>query len=397
MTTMTNGIDHGALVDMVRDLVRIPSVFDPPTGRSEAPAAAWVARTMRDFGWDPVVEDVAPGRPNVHCVIDGGRPGPTLLYEGHTDVVTEGDASAWSHDPFAAVVHDGRLYGRGAADMKGGLVAALVAARAVADRGPFAGRLMVAALCDEEGMMSGAKHFVASGHLADVDGIICCEPEGGEICACAKGALRLRIDLAGVMAHGAMPFMGANPVAALGRLLATAAVLERELQDGHGEHRYLGRPWITPTVVQAGQDTQMNVIPARASVWLDVRTVPGVGHDDLVAAIRALAGDAGAAFAVDAELTVIDDRPAIDVPIDSHLVSSLCASHEAVTGQPARLGGVPGSTDGTVLTSRTGVPSVVYGPGGKWIAHQVDEYVELSDLAMHAEVYVEAALRFTAS
>ena len=119
------GIDHAALVETVRELVRIPSVFDPPTGRCEQPAAAFLADAMRAFGWEPVWDHVAPGRPNVHCVIEGGSPGPTLLFEGHTDVVTEGDPALWSVDPFAAVVTDGRLYGRGSADMKSGLVAAL--------------------------------------------------------------------------------------------------------------------------------------------------------------------------------------------------------------------------------------------------------------------------------
>ena len=379
---------------MVRELVRIPSVHDPSTGRCEAPAAEWVATTMRGFGWDPVVDVVAPGRPNVHCIVDGGRPGPTLLFEGHTDVVTEGDASAWSVDPFAAEVRDGRLFGRGSADMKGGLVAALVAARAVADRGPFPGRLMLAALCDEEGMMAGAKHFVATGRLDGVDGIICCEPEGGEVCACAKGALRLAVDLTGTMAHGAMPFAGANPVAALGPMLMDLAVLQADLQARFGEHEHLGQAWVTPTVVRGGDAGQMNVIPPHATVRLDVRTVPGMVHADLVAEVRERVGRSVATSGVTAEVSVIDDRPVVDVPTDSRLVRSVCDAHHAVSGEPARLGGVPGSTDGTILTSRTGVPSVVYGPGGKWIAHQVDEFVALDDLAAHAEVYVEAALRF---
>jgi succinyl-diaminopimelate desuccinylase len=246
-------------------------------------------------------------------------------------------------------------------------------------------------------MMAGAKHFVAAGHLDGVDGIICCEPEGGEVCACAKGALRLAVELTGSMAHGAMPFAGVNPVAALGPMLLELASLQQELQDRFGDHEHLGRVWITPTVVRGGDAGQMNVIPAHASVRLDVRTVPGVVHAELVADLRARVERAIGPAGVIADVSVIDDRPAVDVPVDSHLVRSVCDAHRAVSGAPARLGGVPGSTDGTILTSRTGVPSVVYGPGGKWIAHQVDEYVELDDLAAHAEAYVEAALRFCGS
>ena len=388
------GIDHAALVEVACELVRIPSVYDPATGRCEQPAAERLAAQMRSFGWTPVWDEVAPGRPNVHCVIDGGSPGPTLMFEGHTDVVTEGDASQWAVDPFAALVRDGRLHGRGSADMKAGLTAALFAARAVADAGPFPGRIVVAGLCDEEGMMTGAKHFVASGRMAGVDGVICCEPEAGEICTVAKGALRLRVDLHGRMAHGAMPFAGANPNRALGALLAALVTLEAELQASSGEHEHLGRPWITPTVVRAGEPVQMNVMPADASAWLDVRTIPGIDHGALVAEIAARASEAGRALGVTAEVEVLDDRPVVEVAPDAPLVRAVWDAHAAVLAEAPRLGGVPGATDGTVLTSRTGIPSVVYGPGGKWIAHQVDEYVELDDIARHAEVYVEAAQRF---
>jgi succinyl-diaminopimelate desuccinylase len=388
------GIDHGALVEVVSELVRIPSVFDPSTDRCEEPAARAVATHLRAFGWEPTTEHVAPGRPNVHCVVDGGLPGPTLMFEGHTDVVTEGDIALWSVDPFSATIDDGRLYGRGAADMKSGLVAAMFATRALADRGPFPGRIVIAALCDEEGMMTGAKHFVSVGHMTGVDGVICCEPEGGEICNTAKGALRIRVGFHGRMAHGAMPFMGANPNRAVGAFLVALADLESDVQAATGEHEHLGRAWLTPTVLRAGDSVQMNVMPADAAVWIDVRTIPGIDHGELVERLVALAASCAARHDVSAATEVIDDRPVIDVDPTDPLVQAVLAAHVATTGAPGVLGGVPGATDGTVLTSRTGVPSVVYGPGGKWIAHQADEFVEIADIVRHAEVYVEAADRF---
>jgi succinyl-diaminopimelate desuccinylase len=118
-----------------------------------------------------------------------------------------------------------------------------------------------------------------------------------------------------------------------------------------------------------------------------VRTVPGIDHADLVQRVSDLAGP-------NAAVTLIDDRPVVDTPAGSPVVTALLAAHEAVTGEPGRLGGVPGATDGTVLTSRGGIPSVVYGPGGTWIAHQANEFVEVDDLVAHAHVYADAALRF---
>ena len=393
-TRSTPIIDVDAVVEFTRQLVRIPSVYDPARGLNEQPAAELVAEQMRAFGWSPRVDLVADGRPNVIATIDGDRPGRTLLFEGHTDVVTEGDEQAWTVDPFGAELRGGRIYGRGSADMKSGVAAMLFAADAVIRAGSFPGRLVVAALVDEEGMMAGVRDFVARGHADGIDGAICCEPEGGEICNTAKGALRLRIDLTGKMAHGAMPFEGRNPNRAAAAVIAALTDLEQRLHEAHGEHEHLGRPWITPTVLRAGTPAQMNVVPGTSTLWVDVRTVPSVDHDELLASVTELAADACGTSGVTSQVTAIDDRPPVELAPDDPLVRAVWDAHTAVATTPARLGGVPGTTDGTMLTALAGVPTVVYGPGGKWIAHQADEYVEVADIVEHASVYVEAAGRF---
>lgn len=387
-------IDREALVQFTRELVRIPSVYDPTRGLDEEPAAELVIEQMRAFGWTPEIDVVAPGRPNVITTIDGGAPGPTLMFEGHLDVVTEGDRGAWTHDPFGAELSDGRIWGRGAADMKAGVAAMLFAADELCRRGGFPGRLVLGALVDEEGMMIGAKDFVARGRAAGIDAAVCCEPEGGEICHVAKGALRLRVDLTGTMAHGAMPFQGRNPNRAAGAVLTALAELEADLQRQHDEHPHLGRVWVTPTVLRAGDPPQMNVMPKDASIWIDVRTIPSVDHAELVARVADLARERAGTSGVAATVEVIDDRPPVATGEDDALVRALWDAHAAVGGSAPRLGGVPGATDGTVLTARGGIPTVVYGPGGKWIAHQADEFVEVEDLLTHADVYVEAAGRF---
>lgn len=386
-------IDHTALVEFTQRLVRIPSVHDPDRGLSEQPAADLVAELMRSFGWQPELDVVAPGRPNVIAVVEGGGgDGPTLMFEGHTDVVTEGEG--WTVDPFGGDIVDDRLYGRGSADMKGGVAAMLFATDALRRRGPFPGRIVLAALVDEEGMMAGAKDLVARGRTAGVDGVICCEPEGGEICHVAKGALRLQIDFTGKMAHGAMPFQGRNPNRAVGAAIGALATLEAAVQERHGEHPHLGTVWITPTVLRAGEPVQMNVMPAAATMWVDVRTTPSVDHDALIAEVADVVATCAQELGIATAIDVIDDRPSVATSENDALVRAVWDAHAAVSSSPPRLGGVPGATDGTVITSRTGMPSVVYGPGGKWIAHQADEYVDIPDLIAHAEVYVEAADRF---
>jgi succinyl-diaminopimelate desuccinylase len=389
-------IDVNGMIDFLRDLVRIRSVHDPENGSDESTTAALVAEKMRQFGWEPEVVQVAPGRPNVFATIEGGGgTGPTLAFEGHTDVVTEGALDEWTVDPYSALLRDGKIYGRGSADMKSGLAAMLYATAAVAAAGPFPGRIKLCVLVDEEGMMLGAKHACASGAMADVDGVICCEPEEGEICPASKGALRLRVEVTGKMAHGAMPQHGRNPLPVVGRILAAAADLESRLQRGHPEHMHLGQVYLTPTVVTAGEPVQMNVIARKASVYLDVRTIPGVDHAAVVRDLQALA-ESACTEGITAEVTIIDDRPPVDTPVDHPVVASLAAAHEEVFGSAAVYGGVPGTTDGTILTRDAGVATVVYGPGGKWIAHQADEFVDVDDVVRCARVYASAARRFLA-
>jgi succinyl-diaminopimelate desuccinylase len=387
-------IEAEELVRFLQRLVQARSVYEPETGGSESPAAAEVLACMRGFGWSPVVNEVAPGRPNVVAVIDGAEPGPTLMFEGHIDVVTEGDPAQWTHPPFGAEIVDGRLYGRGAADMKSGVAAMIFAAGAVAREGLRRGRLVVAALSDEEGMMLGVKDFVRTPLAREVDAAIVCEPEGGEICTSQKGAIRLRIDARGRMAHGAMPDHGANPLTPLGHVIVDLQALEAELQQAHGPHPHLGLPFVTPTVMWGGTLPQLNVIPETASIAVDIRTTPSVDHDALVTRITTICAARGSETGTSLTVSVIDDRPATETASDHPVVRALMAAHTAQTGAEAPLGGVPGSTDGTILWRDAGIPIVTYGPGGKWIAHQVDEFVEVEEVVRYARVYAEAARTF---
>lgn len=383
-------------VSLTQQLVRLRTVNERGADRIEAPAAELVTELMRGFGWDVTVTDVAPGRPNVVAVIEGEKPGRTLMFEGHSDVVTEGDRSAWTFDPFSGDIVDGRLLGRGSADMKSGVAAMIYAARAVQQQG-FAGRILVGVLVDEEELMLGATAFAAS-ELArsGIDGVIVCEPEAGEICAIAKGAMRVRVDLLGEMAHGAMPQRGKNPIPALGQLLMGLRELGDQLAEGLGSHPALGDFYLTPTVLLAGTEEQINVIPSTASVLIDVRTIPGAGHPGILHLITRLAEQIAVEAGLGSKVTMLVDRPVIDTPIDAAVVQALAAAHLDVTGDEPVFGGVPGTTDGTILTRDAGLQTVVYGPGGKWIAHQADEFVDVSDIETATRVYAAAAQHFLA-
>ena len=393
-------IDPAELIALTRDLVRIPSVFRPGDATAtEADVARYIERWLGKQGFGVEVHEVAPGRPNVIAWVgdkDGGR---SLLLEGHTDVVTEGDPREWTHAPFGAELVDGRIYGRGAADMKGGLAAAMIAAAAIKRSGVrLHGRLVVGALVDEEGDMLGVHHLCTTPIGRELSAAIICEPEANEICLEQRGVVWARVAVRGRMAHGAMPEAGVNPISAVGALLVEIPALTKRLRRLCARSRYLSPPTVTPTVLQApGQGIgQSNVIPSSARLTLDVRLTPGPDGDAVAREIdgacqRAMARCPGATI----EWAPINGfRLATRVERSEPLVRAVASAVRQVAGRPPRFGGVPGSTDGTVLRTALGIPIVTLGPGHRLIPHQVDENVEVSELTEAAMIYVASALKF---
>jgi succinyl-diaminopimelate desuccinylase len=393
-------IDRDELIALTRDLVRIPSVVRPgDPGATEAAVAAHVERWLRAEGFAVEVHEVAPGRPNVLGAIGDGRGGPTLLLEGHTDVVTEGDAREWTHRPFGGDVVDGRLYGRGSADMKGGLAAAMIAAAAIACAGaPLGGRLVVGALVDEEGDMLGARHLCTTVLGRELSAAIICEPEQNELCLEQRGVVWARVTVHGRMAHGAMPEAGVNPISAVGALIREAPALERRLRRLCRRTPHLRPPTVTPTIAQAPLQgvPQSNVIPSAAQLTLDVRLTPGPDADAVakeidVACQRVMDTCPGATVQWQ---PVNGYRLATRVERSEPLVRAMVRGVRQVTGRVPRFGGVPGSTDGTILRTTLGIPIVTCGPGDRLIPHQVDEHVEIDQLLEAARIYTASALNF---
>jgi succinyl-diaminopimelate desuccinylase len=399
-------VDVEGLVRRTRELVRIRSVFDAERGSHEQEAAMAVAVALQGLGLEVTISEVAPGRPNVVADWVGGGFDPsrdrTLMFEGHTDVVTEGDRAAWTRDPFGGelVLEAGgltRLYGRGSADMKAGVAAAIAAVEALQRAAPdLPGRVRLGIVVDEEGLMLGIKHFIAAGYADGVDGAIICEPEENELCLFQKGAMRLHVHVRGVMAHGAMPYAGVNPIAGLQRFLAAVAALQASEQARLGAHPFLGLPWLTPTIVRAPVtgEAQLNVMPDRAYAALDVRTVPGQDHQALYAELRAAADRIeGETPGLGIDLDFFESRPWTATDPHDPLVLALEAAYPAILGGAPRYGGVPGATDGTFLHA-AGVPIVTVGPGDRTIPHQVDEFVRIEEVVAAARLYAAAAVRY---
>ena len=392
-------IDRAELIRFTRDLVRIPSVFCPGTPEgNEARAAQYVADYLEGNGFDARVEEVSPGRPNVWALWSGDRHGKTLLFEGHTDVVTEGRAEEWKCPPFGAELVGSRIYGRGSCDTKGNLAAAVMAVKAIKDSGVrFAGRLLLCHPVDEEGMMSGIKHFIRQGHAEGVDGAVICEPEENQLCVAQKGAMRVEVTVRGKMAHGAMPLSGVNPVTRAARFVVAVGELEREEISRHGEDEFLGYPSITPTILLGPErgEPQINVIPASAYVALDIRTVPAQSHAEIVARLEdCLASLEAEDPDFKADLEVIEERPPTETDTNDPLVQAMTAAYTQLVGEPPRYNGVPGATDGTFLHAWANLPIVTTGAGGRTVPHHKDEWIDVDELFTTCRLYAATALYF---
>jgi succinyl-diaminopimelate desuccinylase len=392
-------LDREDLARLVEDLVRIPSVYRPEEAEgNETRIARFLTDYLEREGFEVNVEAVAPGRPNVWAAWEGERPGKTLLFEAHTDVVTEGRAEDWEHPPFGAERTGERIYGRGACDTKGNLAAAILAVKAIRDSGvPFPGKLTLCHPVDEEGMMAGIKAFIEHGHAEGVDGAVICEPEENQLCVRQKGALRVEVTFRGRMAHGAMPQSGVNPVTRAARFVVAVEELEREEVERHGEDPFLGVPSLTPTILMGPDfgEPQINVIPASAYVALDIRTVPSQSHEELVRRLEECLEELGSEDPdFDGRLEVIEERPPTETPMENPLVRAMAAAHRYLTGEEPRYNGVPGATDGTYLSTWAGVPIVTTGAGEREIPHHADEWVSVEELLTTCKLYAATAMYY---
>jgi succinyl-diaminopimelate desuccinylase len=396
-------IDPDEVVELTRALIRIPSVYRPgDPDATEARVAAFVEAWLRREGFSVEVQEVAPGRPNVLGWIGEKTPGRrSLLLEGHTDVVTEGDPADWTWGPFSADMVDGRIYGRGAADMKSGLAAAMVAAAAFTRAGVTpAGKLVVGALVDEEDAMIGVRHLVGTPIGRELDAAIICEPEDNELCLEQRGVVWARFRVRGKMAHGAMPEAGINPIACLGVILRQVPALERRLRRACEKSRHLRPPTVTPTIVQAPARgigvPQSNVIPAVAEMTLDIRLTPGIDAAGIQAELDDVCRGAATGYpGVKVEWEPVNAfRLATRVDRSEPLVQAMVHGTRQGAGRAPRYGGVPGSTDGTILRMELGIPIVTCGPGDRLIPHQVNEYVQAEQVVEAARIYAAAALKY---
>jgi acetylornithine deacetylase len=374
------------VIALLRDLVAIDSVNPSlvPGATGELAVARRIADEMRASGLTVEMQEVAPGRPNVIGTLAGRAPGRSLMLCGHTDTV----GVAGMVRPFEPELRNGRLYGRGTQDMKGGLAAMLGAARALAEGGGLAaGRLVVAAVVDEEHASLGADALVTAYRA---DAAVVTEPTDLDVAVAHKGFQWVSVETRGRAAHGSRPSEGRDAILRMGRVLASLEVLDRHLQNG-STHPLLGAASLHASLIHGGRE--LSSYPDRAWLEFERRTLPGepatVAYDEASAILDMLRaadpefeGDAKAAFG----------RAAYEIDPASTLPADLVSAARA-TGSAPRLVGMTFWTDAAILAG-AGIPAVVFGPGGAGL-HSTEEYVNVDGVCRCRDALVQLARAFT--
>jgi succinyl-diaminopimelate desuccinylase len=275
------------------------------------------------------------------------------------------------------------------------------------------GSIIGGVLCDEEDQMLGVQDFIKRGHADHITGAIICEPEDGLICVTQKGALRARFTIAGRMSHGAMPLAGLNTAPAVSRIITRLHGMERAAVASPGRDKFLGWPSYTPTVIQApaGGAAQLNVMPGESQILVDIRTIPGQSHPEMIESLENLAVEIKHQVQKDYEaydkvlevdrnrelnvsVEILTDRPCTLTDRNDPVVIAAHWATRQLTQKEPQYAGVPGATDGTFLWALKNIPIVTMGAGDREVPHQKDEWVDLDQLVETAKIYALAALHY---
>lgn len=380
-----------ALLDLTRELISHDS--SAPPGREEG-VARRIAEFLGDLGFETRLDVFAPERANLIARLRGKESGaaPTLAFNGHLDVVPPGNA-AWTTPPFAPDIRNGLLYGRGAADMKGGIAAAMYAAAMLRDAGVrLQGDLLFALDADEEVTNLGLRKMLADGVFSGVSACVIGEPTGLDIAVGHRGVAGITATFSGTSTHAAQAWRGVNAIEHASRFVLKAAELARR-KHASMNHPLLGPSLITATVIEGG--FRVNVVPESCRLSLDARLVPGETLASLMAELEGLAEELRReipGFAVSFAATTYCPPGITDT---AHpIIGAIRQAAAGVAGANAAVKGFEASGELSLIAEEAGVPTVFFGPGNIAQAHTADEFIAIDQLTAAALAYAGLFMRY---
>jgi succinyl-diaminopimelate desuccinylase len=355
--------------------------------KGELAAARIIAEEFAHSGIDCRIDTWDQDRANVAATVKSDGQKGTLLFLCHLDVVAAGK-DGWNYPPFTAVESNGRIYGRGAMDMKGGTAAAVTAIRQIADSGTkLKGDCLFAALAGEETDSCGAARFVSD--LRDksqkLTGVIVPEPTNFDVVTAHRGILWLEIKTAGKAAHSSAPELGVNAITSMKLLLNALDNYKIQFEP----HKLLGNCSMSINTIAGGKE--INVVPDNCSIAIDIRTLPGQNHGEIISDFEKIFTEIKQKNPqFEASVSVVRQIDAMETDSNCDFVKCFCS----VVGA-GKTKAVGFTTDGPHFAS-LGVPIVIFGPGKPQLAHKPNEYIDIADLQKAVEYYKKIILKFLA-
>lgn len=363
-------------VEFLRELIMTSS----PSGEEKA-IAELIGKKLKDCGFEDIQIDRMQ---NVVCKIKGSSGHPTFLYNGHTDVVPLGDLGLWPVDPLKAPVIDGKIYGRGACDMKGSVAAMIMAAYALKEAGvELKGDLILTLVSQEELGLQGGTKYVIEEHGLKPDIALIGEPSNLNICLGCRGRIIVEVSVKGKSSHSAYPSKGINAINKMNKMIDAASHMKLPSHDVLGPTTQA----ITNITCKPGE---LNMIPSLCAITIDRRMVPGDSMEKTESEFSA----------------VIDHLKTVDPDFDAHvkasrlvlpgyqppeksILHSLQESAKIVLGKSPRMTNYLFGTDGSYISNFAHIPWFGFGPGSETDAHTVNDHVRIDDLIASAEVYAQ--------
>ena len=355
--------------------------------KGELAAARIITEDFARSAVDCRIDSWDQNRANVKAEIKSAEQKDALLFVCHLDVVAAGK-DGWSYPPFAAVESNGRIYGRGSTDMKGGTAAAVTAVRQIVDsKTPLKGDIIFAALAGEETDSCGAARFISGlkNKSQKLTGIVVPEPTGFDVVTAHRGILWLEINTAGKAAHSSAPELGVNAITSMKLLLNALDNYKIQFEP----HKLLGNCSMSINTIAGGKE--INVVPDNCSIAIDIRTLPGQNHEEIISRFEKIFAEIKQKNPqFEASVSVVRQIAAMETDSNCDFVKNFCS----VVGA-SKTKAVGFTTDGPYFASLC-VPIVIFGPGKPQLAHKPNEYIDIADLQKAVEYYKKIILKFLA-
>ncbi|EQC1984180.1 ArgE/DapE family deacylase [Listeria innocua] len=371
-------------IQILKDIVNIDS-----TNGHEEQVANYLQKLFAEYGIESKKVQYDVDRASLVSEI-GSNDGKVLAFSGHMDVVDAGDVSKWKFPPFEATEHEGKIYGRGATDMKSGLAAMVIAMIELhEEKQKLNGKIKLLATVGEEVGELGAEQLTQKGYADDLDGLIIGEPSGHRIVYAHKGSINYTVKSTGKNAHSSMPEFGVN---AIDNLLLFYNEVEKFVKSIDATNEILGDFIHNVTVIDGGN--QVNSIPEKAQLQGNIRSIPEMDNETVKQVLVKIINKLNKQENVNLELIFDYDKQPVFSDKNSDLVNVAKRVASDIIKEEIPLLGISGTTDAAEFTkAKKAFPVIIFGPGNE-TPHQVNENVSVENYLEMVDVYKRIAIEF---